>query len=90
ALDTIAQRPEILQTLNQTLNEVVTESLGEAEATLADLLDGLQVGGTVDEVLRGRLEAVRGTLDEILQPGGVVSGGEAPRALDEDLSVEEE
>jgi hypothetical protein len=90
ALDTIAQHPEILQTLNQTLNEAVRESLGEAEATLADLLDALQVGGTVDEALRGRLEAVRGTLDQILQPRGIESGGEAPRALDEDLSVEEE
>jgi hypothetical protein len=40
----------------------------------------------VDEALRGRLEAVRATLDEILQPQEVVSGQEeaAPRALDED------
>jgi hypothetical protein len=90
ALDTIAQHPEILQTLSQTLSEAVRESLGEAEATLADLLDGLPVGGTVDEVQRGRLEAVRATLDQILQPRGVVSGVEAPPALDEDLSVEEE
>jgi hypothetical protein len=90
ALDTIAQHPEILQTLSQTLSEAVRESLGEAEATLADLLDGLPAGGTVDEAQRGRLEAVRATLDQILHPRGVVSGGEAPPALDEDLSVEEE
>ena len=90
ALDTIAQHPEILETLSETTSEAVRESLGEAQATLADLLDGLQVGGTVDEVQRGRLEAVRATLDQILRPRGVVSGGEGPRALDEDLSVEEE
>jgi hypothetical protein len=76
--------------LSQTTSEAVRESLGEAEATLAELLDGLQVGGTVDEAQRQRLEAVRATLGQILQPRGVVSGGEAPLALDEDLSVEEE
>ena len=90
AVDTIAQHPEILETLSQTTSEAMRESLGEAEATLADLLDGLQVGGTVDEAQRGRLEAVRATLDRILQPRGVVSGGEAPPALDEDLSIEEQ
>ena len=86
ALDTIAQHPEILQTLSQTLSETVRASLGAAQTTLSELLDGLQVGGTVDEALRGRLEAVRATLDEILQPPEVVSGQEeaAPRALDAD------
>jgi hypothetical protein len=91
ALDTIAQQPEILRTLSA-VSEAVRESIGEAQATLADVLDGLQVGGTVDEVLRGRLEAVRASLDEILARREVVSGGEgvAPRALDEDSSFEEE
>ena len=52
ALDTIAEHPEILQILSQTLSEAVRESLGEAQTTLADVLDGLQVGATVDEALR--------------------------------------
>jgi hypothetical protein len=52
ALDTIAQQPEILRILSQTLSETVRASLGEAQTTLSELLDGLQVGGTVDEALR--------------------------------------
>jgi DNA anti-recombination protein RmuC len=92
ALDTISQQPEILRILNQTLSEAVRESLGEAQTTLSELLEGLQVGGTVDEALRGRLEDVRATLDEILQRREVVSGGEeaSPRALGEDSLFEEE
>ena len=86
ALDTIAQHPEILQTMSQTLSEAIRQSLGEAQTTLADLLDRLQVGGTVDEALRGRLQTVRATLDEILQGPQVLGGGEeaAPLALDEE------
>src|SRR5919107_692899 len=37
ALDTIAQHPEILETLGHVLSDVVRESLGEARATLAGL-----------------------------------------------------
>jgi DNA anti-recombination protein RmuC len=83
ALDTIAQHPEILQTLSQTLSAAVRESLGEAQTTLAEVLDELQVGGTVDEALRERLQMIRGTLDEVLQGREVVGGGDeaAPRAL---------
>ena len=90
ALDTIAQQPEILRILSQTVSETVRESLDEAQVMLSDILDGLPVGGTVDEALRGRLEAVRATVDEILQPREVVSGDEeaAPRALGKD-SVED-
>src|ERR671932_2659168 len=86
ALDTIAQQPDILRILSQALSEATRESLGAAQTTLAEVLDGLQVGGTVDEALRGRLEQVRATLDEILAPREVVSSGEqaAPRALGED------
>jgi hypothetical protein len=92
ALDTISQQPEILRILSQTLSEGVRESLGEAQTTLSELLEGLQVGGTVDEALRGRLEDVRATLDEILQRREVVSSGEeaSPRALGEDSLFEEE
>jgi DNA anti-recombination protein RmuC len=83
ALDTIAQQPEILQTLSQTLSEAVRESLGEAQTTLSEVLDELQVGATVDEALRGRLQTVRATLDGVLQGREVVGGGEeaGPRAL---------
>ena len=86
ALDTIAQHPEILRILSQTLTEAVRESLGEAQTTLAEALDGLQVGATVDEALRERLQNVRATLDEVLQGQQVVGGGEeaAPLALGEE------
>jgi DNA anti-recombination protein RmuC len=86
ALDTIAQHPEILQTLSQTLSEAVRESLGEAQTTLAEVLDGLQVGTTVDEALRERLQNVRAALDGVLQGREVVGGGEeaAPLALGEE------
>jgi hypothetical protein len=40
--------------------------------------EGLEVGGTVDEALRGRLEEVRATLAEILERRQLVSGREEP------------
>ena len=50
--------------------------LGDALGTLEDALEGLEVGGTVDELLKGRLEAVRATLQEVLsQAGEQVEGG---------------
>jgi hypothetical protein len=86
ALDTIAEQPEILRILSQPLSEAASESLGGAQATLSEVLEGLEVGGTVDEALRGRLEEVRTTLDDILQRRELVTGGEeaAPRALGKD------
>jgi hypothetical protein len=86
ALETIAEQPEILRILSRPLSELRRESLGEARATLSEVLEGLEVGGTVDEVLRGRLEEVRATLDDILERRELVTGGEeaAPRALGED------
>lgn len=83
ALDTIGQEPEILRILSQTLSEAARESLGEAQTTLSEVLDELQVGGTVDEALRGSLQKVRGALEEVLQGRDAVGGGEeaAPRAL---------
>ncbi len=77
ALDTIAENPEILRILARSLSRVVRESLGETLTTLNEVLEGLEVGDTVDEVLRGRLEEVRSTLEEILerqQQGGGSSG----------------
>jgi hypothetical protein len=78
ALDTIAEHPEILRILSRALSQVVRESLGEAQTTLAQLLGELEVGDTVDEALRGRLEEVRSALDEILERQALGAGGESP------------
>src|SRR5215203_5111933 len=81
ALDTIAEHREILRILSRSLSRVVRESLGEAQATLEEVLEGLEVGDTVDEVLRGRLEEVRAALEEVLEPQevGGSSGEEGAR-----------
>ena len=78
ALDTVAEHPEILRILSRSLSRLVRESLGEAQTTLADILEGLEVGDTVDEALRGRLEQVRGTLEEILDRQALGAGDEPP------------
>jgi hypothetical protein len=78
ALDTIAENPEILRILGRSLSRLVRESLGEVQTTLAGILEGLEVGDTVDEALRGRLEEVRGTLEEILDRPALGDGSEAP------------
>jgi pyruvate/2-oxoglutarate dehydrogenase complex dihydrolipoamide acyltransferase (E2) component len=78
ALDTIAENPEILEILGQTLSDVLRETLGTAQATLEEVLEGLEVGDTVDEALRSRLEEVRAALEDVLedQEGGGQEGGE--------------
>ena len=83
ALDTIAEHPEILEILSRSLDRVVRENLEEAQATLSEVLEGIQAGDTVDEALRGRLEAVRASLGEILERPEAGRGGEgaARRAL---------
>ena len=78
ALDVVAENPEILRILSRSLSRLVRESLGEAQTTLADILEGLEVGDTVDEALRGRIEEVRGTLEEILDRPALGEGSEAP------------
>jgi hypothetical protein len=83
ALDTIAENPEILRILARTLSRVVRESLGETLGTLNEVLEGLEVGDTVDEVLRGRLEEVRSTLEEILERSERGVEGAAQRRLGE-------
>jgi hypothetical protein len=85
ALDTIAGHPEILRILSEPLNELARERLGEVEATLGEVLEGLEVGGTVDEALRDRLDEVLATVDELLKRRDRVSDGEpaTARALDE-------
>src|ERR687894_1481462 len=67
ALDTLAQNPEILRILARSISQLVRESLGQTLVTLNDVLAGLEVGDTVDEALRGRLEEVRTTLEEVLE-----------------------
>src|ERR671921_265326 len=67
ALDTIGEHPEILRILSRSLSQVVRESLEETLSTLDSALEGLEVGDTVDEALRGRLQEVRDTLGDILE-----------------------
>src|ERR671910_2999290 len=67
ALDTIGEHPEILRILARSLSQVVRESLGETLATLDSALEGLEVGDTVDETLRGRLQEVRDALEDVLE-----------------------
>jgi hypothetical protein len=76
ALDTVAEHPEILESLTRALDELLTGTLGNAVGALENVLGDLDVGGTVDEALRGSLEEVRDTLQEILsQAGGQAGGG---------------
>src|SRR5215212_8256943 len=67
ALDTVAEHPEILEILGQTLSEVLRETLGAARATLEEALEGLEVGDTVDDALKGKLEEVRTALEDVLE-----------------------
>jgi exonuclease VII small subunit len=83
ALDTIGEHPEILRILARSLSQVVRESLEESLATLDSALEGLEVGDTVDEVLRGRLQEVRDSLDDILERSERGVEGAAQRALGE-------
>jgi hypothetical protein len=92
ALDTVAEHPEILEALTRVLNEVLTGTLGNALGALENVLEDLDVGGTVDEALKGSLEEVRDTLQEVLdQAGGQTqaAGGTRP-ALPERLSSADE
>src|SRR5215212_8459316 len=61
-LETIGEHPESLRILARSISRVVRESLEETLATLDSALEGLEVGDTVDEALRGRLEEVRAAL----------------------------
>jgi pyruvate/2-oxoglutarate dehydrogenase complex dihydrolipoamide acyltransferase (E2) component len=67
ALDTIAEHPEILRILVRSVSQLVRESLGETLTTLNEVLEGLELGDTVDEALKGRLEEIRANLGEILE-----------------------
>jgi len=76
ALDTVAEHPEILETLTRTLDELLTGTLGNALGALENVLGDLEVGGTVDEALRGSLEEVRDTLQDVLDQAGGQAQGE--------------
>jgi exonuclease VII small subunit len=90
ALETVAEHPEILRILTRALDELVEGLLGDALGTLEDAIEGLEVGGTVDELLKGKLEAVRATLQEVLsQAGEQVEGGATPQGLPDGPTVEE-
>ena len=87
ALDTLAENPEILRILARSVSRLVRESLGETLATLTEVLEGLEVGDTVDEALRGRLEEVRATLEDVLERSERGVEGTTRRGLGEGPGV---
>src|SRR5215216_3841944 len=80
ALETLGEHPEILQNLAQTLSALLREALQDASSALDNLLEGLDVGDTVDEVLKGRLEDVSSNLEGALERQG---GGATQRVVGE-------
>jgi len=89
ALDTIGEHPEILRILARSVSRVVRDSLEGTLATLDSALEGLEVGETVDETLRGRLEEVRTSLEDALERAdreveGVARGGALGEGQDGD------
>jgi hypothetical protein len=83
ALDTIGEHPEILRILARSLSQVVRESLGQTLSTLDSALEGLEVGDTVDEALRGSLQEVRDALEDVLERSERAVEGAAREALGE-------
>src|SRR5918999_2632977 len=86
ALDTVAEHPQSLRALTRALDELLTGTLGNALGALENVLGDLDVGGTVDELLKGRLEEVRDTLQEVLNQVGEqvqVAGGGTREGLSE-------
>jgi hypothetical protein len=77
ALNTVAEHPEILRALTRALNELVRGLVGDARGTLQTVLGSLEVGDTVDELLKSRLEDARDTLQEVLDQAGDQAQGEA-------------
>jgi hypothetical protein len=85
ALNTVAEYPEILRALTRALNELVRGLVGDALGTLENVLGSLDVGDTVDELLKGRLEDARDSLQEVLdqegaqaQQAGGITGRDLP------------
>jgi pyruvate/2-oxoglutarate dehydrogenase complex dihydrolipoamide acyltransferase (E2) component len=83
ALETLGEHPEILQNLAQTLSALLREALRDASSALDEISEGLEVGDTVDEALKGRLEEIGSNLEgalerqggEATQRAGEVAGG---------------
>jgi hypothetical protein len=73
ALETLGEYPEILQNLAQALTAVLREALQDASSALDDVLEGLDVGDTVEEALKGKLEDISSGLEGALEG----QGGEA-------------
>jgi pyruvate/2-oxoglutarate dehydrogenase complex dihydrolipoamide acyltransferase (E2) component len=67
ALETLGEHPEILENLAQTLTALLREALQAASSELGDVLEGLDVGDTVDEVLKGRLEDISSDIEGALE-----------------------
>jgi pyruvate/2-oxoglutarate dehydrogenase complex dihydrolipoamide acyltransferase (E2) component len=70
ALETLGEHPEILKILAQALTEVLREALRDASSALDDVLKGLDVGDTVDEALKGKLQDISSGLEGTLEGGG--------------------
>ena len=70
ALETVAENPQILRVLTRALDELLTGALGNALGALEGVLGDLEVGGTVDELLKSRLAEVRDALQEVLDQAG--------------------
>jgi pyruvate/2-oxoglutarate dehydrogenase complex dihydrolipoamide acyltransferase (E2) component len=82
ALETLGEHPEILENLAQTLTALLREALQDASSALGDVLEGLDVGDTVDEVLKGKLEEISSDLEGALEHQGSGAGGELPGGAD--------
>ena len=92
ALETIGEHPEIVRILARSISRVVRDSLEETLAALDSALEGLEVGETVDEALRGRLEEVRTSLQDVLERAdreveGVTRGGALGEGPDGDSTT---
>jgi hypothetical protein len=70
ALETLGEHPEILQNLAQTLTALLREALRDASSALDNVLEGLDVGDTVDEALKGKLEDISSNLEGALERQG--------------------
>ena len=57
--------------------------MGDALGALEGVLEGLEEGDTMDALLRGRLEDVRATLEQVLEQVGGGVEGESRVALGE-------
>ena len=80
ALETLGEHPEILQNLAQTLSALLREALRDASSALDEISEGLEVGDTVDEALKGRLEEIGSNLEGALERQG---GGATQRVVGE-------